>query len=89
MEWLPILLVVGVLAFYALNRVFGNSGTPKRDFAKEAEGSAETITDNAEAELEAHNEVIEKERDAIEDAKDIDDEAERLKALADLGNNNT
>ena len=87
MEWVPILLVLGVLAFYAVNRIFGGSkSTTKRDFANEAREGAEVIEGDADKALEAHNEAIEGEREAIDDAKAIDDEAKRLQALADLGN---
>ena len=87
MEWVPILLVLGVLGFYAVNRFFGggSSGTTKRNFANEAKADAEVITDDADKSLDAHNAVIEKEREAIEKAKAIEDEEARLKALAELG----
>ena len=86
MEWIPILLVLGVLVFYGINRFFGNGSATKRDFASEAKEGAAIITEDADVALDAHNEIVEGEREAIEDAKAIADEEARLEALAELGN---
>lgn len=85
--WVPVLLVFSMLGFYAINRIIsGGKDGSKRDLVADAQINATAITDDANKELEAHSEAIEGERNGLDDAKDIDDEMKRLRALADLGN---
>ena len=81
--WIPVVVVLVALATYAAVRIFGGK---RQDLTKDADTQARDVRAAAEAALAAELEALEGERRELEGIKVIENDAERLQALADLAN---
>lgn len=81
--WIPVIIVLVAIVAYAAVHIFGSK---KRDLTKDAEAEAENVRAAAEAALTVELKALDSEREELEGVKAIENDAERLKALADFAN---